>query len=120
MSINKDNTLEFFGSTLSAPVSIDNVLSDNEKSLNFAQKKEDYLSKKQDREQRKRFALWIFCFMCGYMAVALLIVFLCGFGLMYLSDNVLIVLIGTTLADVIGVFNFVARYLFPQSKGKDK
>lgn len=120
MSTDKNNKLEFFGSTQSAPVSIDNVLSDNEKSLSLAQKREDYLSKKQDREQRKRFAMWIFCFMCGYMAVALLIVFLCGFGLMYLSDSVLMVMIGTTLADVIGVFNFVARYLFPQSKGKDK
>lgn len=50
--------------------------------------------------------------MCVYMAVALLIVFLCGLFVMYLSDTVLVTLLTTTLADVIGIFGFVAKYLY--------
>jgi hypothetical protein len=46
------------------------------------------------------------------MTIAMVIVFLSGLGVMSLSDNVLITLLTTTLADVIGVFIFVAKYLF--------
>lgn len=67
---------------------------------------------KQDREQRKIFSYVIFAFMCLYMASAMLIVFLCGNFDLSLSDGVLITLLTTTLANVIGVFNFVAKYLF--------
>lgn len=79
-------------------------------------RREDLEGKKQDRHQRKIFAGALFAFMCAYMAVALLIVFLCGFSIMGLSDGVLIALLTTTLADVIGVFSFVAKYLFPAKK----
>ena len=67
---------------------------------------------KQDRSQRKTFSFWIFMFMCVYMAVSIAIVVLCGLQLMLLSDAVLIAMLTTTLANVIGVFNFVAKYLF--------
>lgn len=73
---------------------------------------EENASLRQDREQRKTFSTWIFAFMCVYMSVAIIIVFCCGCGCMYLHDNVLIVLLTSTLADVIGVFSFVAKYLF--------
>lgn len=79
-------------------------------------KREDLESKKQDRHQRKSFASAIFVFMCSYMAVALIIVSLCGFSIMDLSNSVLVTLLTTTLADVIGVFSFVAKYLFPEKK----
>lgn len=68
--------------------------------------------RKQDRDQRKKFSKYIFIFMCFYMFISLVIVFFCGFSLMTLSDAVLITLLTTTLANVIGVFNFVAKYLF--------
>lgn len=74
--------------------------------------REEVQGLKQDREQRKVFSYSIFAFMCIYMAIAMLIVFLCGLGVMLLSDGVLITLLTTTLADVIGVFIFVAKYLF--------
>lgn len=67
---------------------------------------------KQDRKQRKIFGYCIFGFMCAYMAAAIVIVFFCGFGLTQLSDKVILTLIGSTLVEVIGVFAFVARYLF--------
>ena len=74
--------------------------------------KEEVESLKQDRRQRKIFSYIIFGFMCIYMVVSLLVVFLKGFGVMDLSDGVLIALMTTSLASVIGVFNFVAKYLF--------
>lgn len=74
--------------------------------------KEDLESLKQDRQQRKVLSIALFIFMCVYMAVALLIVFLCGLFVMYLSDTVLVTLLTTTLADVIGIFGFVAKYLY--------
>lgn len=67
---------------------------------------------KQDRSQRKIFSYCIFGFMCLYMAASLVVVFLCGFGRMKLNESILITLLTTTLGNVIGVFNFVAKYLF--------
>lgn len=66
----------------------------------------------QDREQRKYLSYALFGFMCVYMLIALIIVFCCGFGWMFLSDKVLITLMTTTLAGVIGIFGFVAKYLY--------
>lgn len=74
--------------------------------------KEENESLKQDREQRKIFSYVIFVFMCIYMLCAVVAVFICGLGAMHLSDAVMITLLTTTLANVIGVFNFVAKYLF--------
>lgn len=67
---------------------------------------------KQDRGQRKKFSILIFCFVCVYMLVSVAIVFCCGFGWMNLDAAILIALLTTTLANVIGVFNFVVKYLF--------
>lgn len=66
----------------------------------------------QDREQRKYLSYALFGFMCFYMLIALSIVFCCGFDWMTLHDKVLITLMTTTLADVIGIFSFVAKYLY--------
>lgn len=68
----------------------------------------------QDRDQRKEFALRIFNFVSLYMFGVFFILFLCGVDCnnFSLSDTVLVTLLGTTTATVIGVFNFVARYLF--------
>lgn len=74
--------------------------------------KEENNGLRQDREQRKIFGYIIFGFMCIYMAASLVLVFLCGFCSLRLSDNVIIVLLTTSLANVIGIFNFVAKYLF--------
>lgn len=71
---------------------------------------------KQDREQRKIFSYVIFGFMCIYMLISLALVFLGGYGIIFLSDKVLITLLTTSLANVIGIFNFVAKYLFHPKK----
>lgn len=67
---------------------------------------------KQDRGQRRIFSYCIFGFMCVYMATAVAIVFLCGLECITLDDSVVITLLSTALANVIGVFTFVAKYLF--------
>lgn len=73
---------------------------------------EEVESLKQDRRQRKTFSEYIFYFMCIYMFISLVAVFLKGFGVIDLSDSVVISLMTTSLASVIGIFNFVAKYLF--------
>lgn len=78
--------------------------------------KEEIEGLKQDRLQRKVFGYIIFGFMCLYMLAVLGLVYLQGFEKVHLEDNVLIALLTTSLASVIGVFNFVAKYLFPNKK----
>lgn len=73
---------------------------------------EEVESLRQDRKQRKIFGYIIFGFMCVYMAASLTLVFFNGFGIVELSDGVLVALLTTSLANVIGIFNFVAKYLF--------
>lgn len=76
---------------------------------------EETLAKqKQDRGQRKDYASMIFNFMSLYMFGVFFVLVLSGIGCndFNVSDSVLITLLGTTTATVIGVFNFVARYLF--------
>lgn len=99
------------------PTSDENVEVGEDIAKDFHHKKIERLSEeiedlKQDRKQRKIFSYCIFGFMCLYMAASLVIVFLCGLGVMTLDPSILITLLTTTLANVIGVFNFVAKYLF--------
>ncbi|MCM1452433.1 MAG: hypothetical protein NC102_09245 [Clostridium sp.] len=96
----------------SESVLIDSDLDKAFKAKELEEKDESIKGHKQDREQRKVFSFRIFWFMCAYMVLSLVIVFCCGFGCMQLSESVLIALLTTTLANVIGVFNFVAKYLF--------
>lgn len=69
----------------------------------------------QDRPERKRFSNYIFAFMCIYVLATIVLVILTGCGVLMLSDTVLVTLLTTALADVIGVFTFVAKYLFHRS-----
>lgn len=75
---------------------------------------EELESHKQDRDQRKDFALKIFVFVSFYMFGVFFLLMLSGTecNRFHLSDSVLLTLLGTTTATIIGVFNFVARYLF--------
>lgn len=66
----------------------------------------------QDRKERKRFSYLIFGFMCFYVIAVVVIVILSGCDVLKLSDTILVTLLTTALADVIGVFTFVAKYLF--------
>ena len=85
--------------------------------VDFQRKKIERLNEeiadlKQDRAQRKIFSYCIFGFMCLYTVASLVVVFMCGCEVMKLDNSILITLLTTTLANIIGVFNFVAKYLF--------
>ena len=75
-------------------------------------KKEELEGNRQDREQRKGFANKLFILLASFIAVTLLIIFLVGFGCMELNDAVLITMLSTMSANVIGIFIYVVMYLF--------
>lgn len=72
----------------------------------------------QDRGQRKDFAERIYSFASIYMFFVFLILFLSGseHSKFSLSDNVIITLLGTTTANVIGILVVVVTYLFSRKK----
>ena len=90
----------------------EDTYSAREKDLRLAKMEEEIETIKQDREQRKPFSVALFVFMCVYMSVAILIVICCGLGWLKLSDKVTITMLTTTLANIIGIFSFVAKYLY--------
>jgi len=90
----------------------------SEESIDRASKWEDYIGKKQDREQRKEFANKLYRFLIIYMIVVGIFLIMVGFGCIpfALSEAVLLAILGTTTANVISVFVVVAKYLFPTRK----
>lgn len=78
--------------------------------------KEEVESIKQDREERKVYASKTFDFLCIYMMCVGLLLFMSSSttASLQLSDSVLIVILGTTTTNVLGIFYFVANYLFPK------
>ncbi|HVG17232.1 MAG TPA: hypothetical protein VM935_19825 [Chitinophagaceae bacterium] len=70
----------------------------------------------QDNEGRRKFSWAIFIVMMVWMFMVLLVVIQCAKGKWALSDSVLIALITTTTATVIGIFIIVANYLFNRDK----
>lgn len=89
---------------------------------------EELESRRQDREQRKEYADKIFCFLCFFIVFVGIFVFIAGLELskdatechFRLSENVLIALLTTTSANVIGIFVFVVKYLFNVPASKDQ
>lgn len=69
-----------------------------------------------DNEGRREFSRNIFAVTVVWMFLVLMVVFLCASGRWHLSDSVLIALITTTTATVIGIFIIVANYLFNRDK----
>ena len=88
--------------------------SDSAQKIALEDSREELENKKQNRSQRKTYAYKLFVFLCAYMVLVFLVLFFCGFSLFgfTLRDTVLVALITTTTANVIGIFAFVVRYLF--------
>lgn len=114
MNTEDNPTLSFFEEAPSAPVSIDKDASDDERAILMATKREEYLSSKQDREQRKDYAIRLYELVCCYLLFMFLLIVVSGLDIadFHLSDAVLVTLLGTTTATVLGLFRFVAKYLF--------
>jgi len=78
----------------------------------------------QDIDERKKYAHRTFCLIASWLAAVYLLLLLEGFeGLprsyFYLDKTVLITVVGTTTASVLGIFIVVMHYLFP-AKGQDE
>ncbi|MDR1022592.1 MAG: hypothetical protein LBL94_04900 [Prevotellaceae bacterium] len=79
-------------------------------------KREILEGSRQDRLERKRFAQNIFWLLVAFLSVTMAIVALSGFCVLRLSDTVMVTLLATTTADVIGIFIFVVKYLFKSGR----
>ena len=84
------------------------------KKLETELRKEHLENKKQDRIERKEFADKLFTFLIGFLICVLLVVLLDGFKFICfeLTDTVLLAILTTTAANIIGIFVFVVKYLF--------
>lgn len=79
--------------------------------------KVEVASLKQDLQERKKYAFWIFLMVAFWLLLILLIIFLVGFDIMKrLSDAVILALIGATTVNVTTFFLIVTKYLFPSGK----
>ena len=75
--------------------------------------------------ERKKYAKYVFCFICLWSIGVFIIIILSGFGgigpiYFELGKEVLIVLLTTTLANAIGIFNFAMRWIFSPLKFENK
>lgn len=86
-------------------------------------KSEELEGKVQDRKERKTYSRLSLSFLTAYMIAVFIVLFFSGFKTkgFILDTSVLIALITTTTANVIGIFAFVMMYLFNTGKPtKDK
>ena len=74
--------------------------------------REELEGAKQDRIQRKEFAEKIFIAVMLYLFLTLVILIACGNYNLFLSDTVLVALLTTASANVIGILLVVVKYLF--------
>jgi hypothetical protein len=71
-------------------------------------------------EARKTYANKIFCLICAWLTAAGGVLLLTGYHWktgFTLSDKVLLMLIGGTTVNVLGIFTIVANFLFPKNGG---
>ena len=107
-----DNLLARSSTTSLGEESVQNI--ERESSLTL----EEIKDRIQDREERKKYARHTFVFLVAFTFTVLGIVIAAGLDnwiCFRLSDTVLITLITTSLASIVGIFAIVMRYLFKQS-----
>jgi hypothetical protein len=79
---------------------------------------------KQDIKERKKYAQLFFYLSCAWLVAIVAILMLQGFGFSFwkapfhLSDSIVLAMIGSTTANVLGILYIVAKYLFP-NRGSD-
>lgn len=81
-------------------------------------RKEELKNCEQDRQQRKEFATKIYHFLCVYLFFVFLLILLSGASCIKfeLTEGVIITLLSTTTANVIGIFILVVKYLFASKR----
>ncbi len=102
---------------------LDELLEESEKSsfksleldTNIALTAQEVSDRIQDREERKKYASKTFIFLSSFTSAILIIITIAGFSTatgFKLDDTVLIALITSSLASIVGIFILVMRYLF--------
>lgn len=93
----------------------------------FAEKLTAYQKRVDDLEaertmlwQRKLYAFLLFALSFLWLTGIFVILWFVGKKWLEFSDAIVIFLIGTTTANVLGLFYIVARWLFPQKSSGDK
>ncbi|MFY7670578.1 hypothetical protein ACOSP6_05775 [Tenacibaculum sp. MEBiC06402] len=87
----------------------------NEIDMNIDLTQQEISDRIQDREERKKYAYRTFIFLSSFTSIILLIIIGAGFSeaIKFKLDNtVLISLITSSLASIVGIFILVMRYLF--------
>lgn len=64
---------------------------------------------------RITYSWWIFGFVVLFVLLSFMIIILSGLDVLKLNDNVLDVLLGTNMAQVVGVLYIVAKWLYPNN-----
>lgn len=77
-------------------------------------------SGRTDITLRKRMAIWLLVLFSVNTAGALAMVFLVGFGLMILSEKVIMSVLGATVIEAAAMLFTVTKYLFPARTSQDK
>jgi hypothetical protein len=77
-------------------------------------------SGRTDITLRKRMAYWLLVLFSVNTAGALAIVFFVGFGLMNLSEKVIMSVLGATVVEAAAMLFTVTKYLFPARTSQDK
>lgn len=102
-------------------IAVENVPDDaddctTQEQLEILKGKAELESFKSDTGARKEYAKRIFGLTCIWVGGIYILLLLQGFGTngFRLSDNVLLAAIGSTTANIVGVFLIVTRYFFPK------
>lgn len=107
MSANQNNK----GLSLEDDIFESNILDEAHLEIDDDLKQEEIESKRQDRKERKEYAAKVWSLICRYLLILSLLV--AGSHYVFcLSDSVLIALLCTTTANILGLAYIVMRYLF--------
>lgn len=80
---------------------------------------------RQDMGERKKYAKYIFLLTCAWVLAVYILLLFQGFGrygeyTFHLTDSIVLAAIGSTTANIVGVFLIVTRYFFPSSSASKK
>ena len=80
--------------------------------------KEELARYKQDTKERKTLSKWVRCIVPVWLGFTATSFLLNGYGCISVSESVMITLLGTTTANVLGLGYILLKGLFPEEKIK--
>lgn len=72
----------------------------------------------QNTRFRKHLSRWVMCIVPSWIGIILVMLFFQGFGLISINDKVLITLLATTTANILGLAYIVLKGVFPEANNK--